>query len=189
MGTLRRVLIKNVEKEVIAELIQRSYSIGRMAIIDYEDRAIFLDRLNPVFILFDAYLDGWVELEPDFHKSVEEHDDFWTMISREYNTTVIFGYEQTTSDDARLLLLENGIIKRSVYQKSYYNPHRLVMEHDTGERLKYELNFHYPKPGEEMGDCYYLDFDDIQEMFTDCGYRGIKRVDFDEKYLHLEYLK
>jgi hypothetical protein len=189
MATRRRILIKNIDKETISHLIKSHYSIGRNAIFDYEYREVFLDQSNYVFIVFDAFLKDWTEIELDFNKSVKEHDDFLMTISRDFKTTVIFGYEQTTTGDARLLVLKNGQVTRSIYQKAYYNPFKILMEDDFGEKLPFEENFSYPEIGQNIENFKFLAFDEIQEMFADAGYTGKERIYFDEKYLHLEYLK
>lgn len=190
MATARRILIKNVSKEQVHELIEESYAVGRMAFFDYEYREAFLDKMNYAFILFDDYLDNWIELDLDFNKSAEEHDDFLLRISRDYKTTVLFGYSQTTTGDTRFVVFDNGQMLRSIYQKSYYEPHRILMESNFGERLSYEKDFHYPQLGQNIEGYKFLDFySDIQSMFLDYGYRGEKRIQFDKKYLHIEYLK
>jgi hypothetical protein len=56
MGTLRRALIKNIDKVTLSEIIRANYKIGRTAELDHEYREIFLDKMNYVFILFDAYI-------------------------------------------------------------------------------------------------------------------------------------
>jgi hypothetical protein len=189
MGTLRRILVKNIDKETVAEQIKNYYSIGRSAIFDYEYREVFLDKMNYVFIVFDAFINGWTEIELDFNKSVEEHDIFLTTLSNNFKTTIVFGYEQTTTGDTRFLVLKNGQVIRSIYQKSYYEPHRIIMEHNFGDRMQFEKNFLYPEIGQDIKNYKFLNFDEIQEMFYDAGYAGESRSFFDGKFLHLEYLK
>jgi hypothetical protein len=189
MGTRRRLLIKNIDKEILAERIKNTYSIGRTAELDYEYREIFLDEMNYVLILFDAYLENWTEIELDFNESVEEHDTFLKNISKEFKTTVLFGYEQTTSGSARLLVLKNGKTIRSIYQK-FQLSYKFIMEHNFGMRLESESHFEYPSLGEEITEGHkFLSFDEIQKMFSDAGFTGKERTSFDNRYLHLEYLK
>lgn len=190
MATARRILIENISKEQVRGLIEENYGVGRTAFYDYEYREVFLDKMNYAFIVFDAYLENWIELDLDFNKTVEEHDNFLYRISRDYNTTVLFGYSQTTIGDTRFLVFRNGKILRSIYQKSYYEPHRILMECNSGEKLSYEKDFSYPELGENIEGYKFLDFySDIQQMFEDYGYRGQKRKHFDKKYLHIEYLR
>jgi hypothetical protein len=189
MGALRRTLIKNIDKLILAEIIKKNYKIGRTAEFNYEYREAFLDKGNYVFILFDAYIDGWTEIEFDFNRSIEEHDTFLEKLSKDNNTVVISGYEQTTTGDTRLLVLNKGEIIRSIYQKSYPEPDRIIMKHNFGERLKTEKNFKYPEIGEDLTGNDLLNFDELQKMFSDVGYNGEARTSFDEKYLHLEYLR
>jgi hypothetical protein len=189
MGTFRRVLIKNVDKTVIAELIKKHYPIGRTSVLDYEYREIFLDISNYVIIVFDAYVSGWTEIEFDFNKSIEEHDHFLTQISKIFNTTVIFLYEQTTTGDTRFLVIRNGDIVRSIYQKTQSESYGILMAHDIGERLDTEKHFVYPPTGQSLEEFTFLDMDIIQKMSVDAGYVGESREVFDEQYLHFEYLK
>ena len=176
MATRRRILIQNIDKETIAELIRNNYRIGRTAAFDYEYREVFLDKMNYVFIIFDAYINGWTEIELDFNKSVKEHDDFLKNLSKDFQTTIIFGYEQTTTGDTRLLVINKGQIIRSIYQKSYYEPHRILMEHNFGIRLETEKHFKYSELGQDMTQNKFLNFDELQEMFCDAGYKGEKRT-------------
>jgi hypothetical protein len=189
MGTLKRTLIKNIDKATLAEIVRNNYKIGRTAEFDYEYREVFLDKMNYVFIIFDAYINDWTEIEFDFNKSIEEHDDFLKNLSKDYKTIIISGYEQTTTGDTRLLVLNNGHIIRSIYQKSYFEPHRIIMEHDFGERLQTEKHFKYSELGQDVTRYKLLNFDEVQKMFMDAGYKGEARTFFDQKYLHLEYLK
>lgn len=182
--------MKNVSKELVSELIKTNYSVGRTATFDYEYREVFLDKMNYAFILFDSNLEDWAELDLDFYESAEEHDNFLTRLSKDYQTIVLFGYSQTTTGDTRFLALENGQVLRSIYQKSYYDPHRILMENDFGEKLRYERNFQYPEPGQSIKGFKYLDFyEDVQNMFIDYGFKGEKRKEFDNRYLHVEYLR
>jgi hypothetical protein len=190
MATARRILIKKINKDLASELIKKNYPSGRTAILDYEYREVFLDKQNYTFIIFDSRLEDWIELDLDFNKSVDEHDSFLIRISRDYNTTVLFGYSQTTTGDTRFLALKNGQIIRSIYQKPYYQPDQILMESNFGEKLTFEKDFQYPELGQSIQGFKFLDFyDDIQKMFLDYGYRGDVRKDFDEKYLHVEYLR
>lgn len=189
MATARRILIKGIGKTLMVELIQANYQTDRTAIYDHEFREVFLDKGHYAFIVSDAYVDGWTELDVDFNTSAEEHDDFLLKISKDYQTTVLFGYSQTTSGDTRFLAVENGVILRSVYQKSYDEPSRILMETDLGEKSTFEKDFDYPKPGENIEGYHFLDFyDEIQPMFEDYGYKGNPRAKEEEKYLHVEYL-
>ena len=189
MGTLSRILIKGIDKEQCAHLIRTNYSIGRTSIFDYQFREAFFDKMNNSFIVFDAHKIGWTAIEWGFYKSVEEHDHFLMDISKNYNTTVLLGYNQTTSGDVKLLSLKNGKIQRSIYRKCG-DPYKILMEYNIGEKLPYEEAFNYPDIGQEVGEDHkLLDFDEIQEMFAECGYVGAARNEFDEHYLHLEYLK
>ena len=189
MATCRRILIKRLCKESISELIRKEYPVGRESVYNYPYREVFLDRMNNAFIVFDAYLEDWTELDLDFNTSVEEHDYFLKSISEDYNTTVIMGYSQTTTGDARFVVFENGQILRSLYQKSYYDPHRIIMETNIGVKSKYEKDFEYPDLGENIQGYKSLDYyDDVQAMFEDYGYTGRQRQSCDEKYLHIEYL-
>jgi len=72
------------------------------------------------------------------NSSVEEHDSFLKNLSKNFDTIIIFGYEQTTTGETRLLVLNNGQIVRSIYQKSYFDPHRIIMENNFGDKLQTE---------------------------------------------------
>jgi hypothetical protein len=189
MGTLTRILIKGLNKDTIAELISNSYSIGRSTILDSSRREVFFEKMNYAFIIFDAYLEDWTDIVFDFNKTIEEHDTFLFRISKDFKTTVLFGYEQTTSGDTRFLVVENGEIVRLIHQKAYYDPDRFIMEENFGEKLQFEKSFSYPEVGQDLENYKFLDFYDLQEMFVDAGYKGKSRTITDEKYLHLEYLK
>ncbi|MEA5260360.1 hypothetical protein VB264_21350 [Arcicella aquatica] len=189
MATCRRVLIKDINKELLVELIKKSYPIDRIITLDDEYRELFLDKMNYAFIVFDASLEGWTELDLDFNYSVKEHDNFLMNISKNYNTTILFGYAQTTSGDQRFLVFKNGEMIRHIYQKAYYYPNRIIMESNFGNKSSYEKNFQYPELGQNIRGFKFLDFyDDMQKMFRDYGYDGAKVKEFDEKYLHIEYL-
>jgi hypothetical protein len=190
MATARRILIKGISKELVAELLMKNYKIDRTSVFDYEYREVFLDKMNYAFILFDGYIENWIELDLDFKNSVDEHDIFLTKLSKEFKTIILFGYSQTTTADTRFLVLENGEITRQYYQKSYYElSHRILMETNFGHKRKYENSFKYAEIGKSIEGFKTLDFyDDIQAMFEDYGYIGEKRKVFDEKYLHLEYI-
>jgi len=192
MATARRILIKNITKELARELIMKNYSVGRTATFNYEYREVFLDKMNYAFILFDSGLEDWIELDLNFYNSVKEHDDFLMRISKDYNTSVLLGYSQTTSGDTRFLVFEKGQILRSIHQKPYDEPNKIaiIMESDFGEKMSYEKNFRYPGLGQNIQGFKFLDFyDDMQQMFFDYGYSGETRKEFDENYLHIEYLK
>lgn len=189
MGSLSRILIKDLDKETVVELIQQYYSIGRKAVFDYENRSAFSDEMNDAFTIFDAYINGWTEIAADYILPGEEHDMFLTTISKDFKTTVILGYVQTTTGDAQFLVLKNGQIIRSIYQKSSYNPHRLIMKYNAGEKLAFEKDFIYAEIGQDITDYKFLNFDEIQEMFYEAGYTGENRTYADREYLHLEYLK
>lgn len=189
MGTLTRILIKGIDKEAVAKLITNSYSIGRTTILSNRRKEVFLEKMNYAFIIFDAYLEDWTDIEFNFNKTVEEHDVFLFRISKDFKTTVLFGYEQTTSGDTRFLVVENGEIVRLIHQKAYYHPDRFIMEENFGEKLQFEKSFSYPEVGQDLENYKFLDFYDLQEMFVDAGYKGKSRTITDQKYLHLEYLK
>ena len=192
MGTCSRTLIKGISKELFTELIKKNYSIGRSVILDCVNTGIFLDQMNCAFIISDAYYDGWIEVDLDFNKSIEEHDKFLIEISKKYNLLVLFGYKQTTSGEAKFLIINHGEVLRSIYQKVYSEPFRVVMEINFGEKLNYEKSFQYPEIGQDIDGFEFKDLDfytDIQEMFAEKGYGGEKNEKFDEEYLHLEYLK
>jgi len=189
MAAARRILIKGVSKEVVVDLIMTNYVIGRQSIYDYQYCEVFLDRMNYAFIVFDSHLDNWVELDLDFYNTIEEHDNFLKIISENYKTTVLLGYSQTTTGDTRFICFQNGEIKRLIYQKSYYNPDRILMETDMGDKSNHEKNFAYPNIGENIEGCKFLDFySDIQTMFEDYGYKGKLRQKLEDKYIHIEYL-
>lgn len=189
MGAFSQILIKGIDKEQRTQLIRANYLIGRSAIFDFQFREAFFDKMNNSFIVFDAHKIGWTAIEWAFYESVEEHDHFLMDISKNYNTTVILGYNQTTSGDVKLLSLKNGKIQRSIYQKCG-EPYKILMKYNIGEKLPYEQAFNYPDIDQEVsGNHKLLDFDDIQEMFLECGFIGAARNEFDEMYLHLEYLR
>jgi hypothetical protein len=190
MATARRILIKSISKELIAEHIEQNYKIDRKLILDYDCREIFLDRMNYAFIIFDGDFENWTELDLDFKKSVEEHDSFLIKLSKEFQTTILFSYSQTTTGDTRFLALENGKIIRLYYEKSYWEPsHRILLETNYGLRSKHECSFNYTQLGQSIEGFKYLDYyDDIPAMFEDYGYVGARRQTFDERYFHLEYI-
>jgi hypothetical protein len=191
MATATRILIKGIGKELVAEIIQKHYKIDRTSIFDYEYREVYLDRMNYAFILFDAEIENWIELDLGFKKSVEEHDIFLIKLSNDYKATILFGYSQTTTADTRFLVLENGEIIRLYYEKSYSEQlDRILVETNFGQKSKYENSFKYADIGQSIEGHKSLDsYSDIQAMFEDYGYYGEKRKLFDEKYLHLEYLE
>ncbi|RAV99533.1 hypothetical protein [Pseudochryseolinea flava] len=189
MATARRILIKDVRTEAMQALIEKNYATGRIATFDYEYREVFLDKMNYAFIVFDAYVENWIEVDLDFYRSAEEHDDFLMRVSKACSTVVLFGYEQTTMGDTRFLAWENGQVLRSIYMKSQHPPHRILMESNVGEKLDYEKNFQYADVGQDISGYKTLDFyTDIQTMFADYGYSGQERKDFNQKYVHIEYL-
>ncbi|WP_386106008.1 hypothetical protein [Tenacibaculum geojense] len=150
---------------------------------------MFLDRENYSIILFDSYLTNWIEIIFDFYDGPEEHDIFLKKVSTEFLTDVIFGYEQTTTGDARFLKIKGGKIERDIYQKSYYEPHRIIMERNLGNKYSTEKGFEYPEIGNDLTDFKVLDFDEIQNMFMDAGYKGNKNQSLKEEYTHLEWLQ
>lgn len=188
MGTFSRTLIKGIAKEQMLDLVRAEYPIGRVEILDHENNAIFFDRKNYPFVLFDAYLSGWTEMVLEFRMSAAEHDGFLSGISGRFETTVIFGYNQTTTGDARFTVFKNGHNVRSIYQKSEFGPHRIITVEDFGSKFPYEQHFTYPPVGEDTTRGYLLDYEDIQEMFKDAGYTGPVNLNSDEKYYHLEWI-
>ena len=82
MATARKILIENVSKEQVQRLIEANYAVGRTAFYDYEYREVFLDKMNYAFIVFDSYLENWIELDLDFNKTVEEHENFYTTFQK-----------------------------------------------------------------------------------------------------------
>ena len=189
MGTLNRTLIKDISKSDLISLIKKTYSIGRVQLLDHENQALFLDRKNHSIILFESYLINWIEITFDFYNGPEEYDIFLKKISAEFLTDVIYGYEQTTTGDVRFLKIKNGKIERDIYQKSYYEPHRIIMERNSGDKYSTEKEFKYPEIGKDLTDFKILDFDEIQDMFIDAGYKGNKNQSIKEEYTHLEWLK
>lgn len=189
MGTLIRILIKNVNPDAITKRIKDFYSIGRNQIYGYEYKEAFLDKMNYTFIVFEAYFKDWVELTVHFYNDINEHNDFLKSISLDYQTRVIFGYEQTTTGDAKLTIWDKGCIIRSIYQKLDLKKNKIVLVENTGDQLLNETNFEYPEIGEDCDGFTMLDFDDIQTLFIDAGYIGESRAYEPERYTHLEYLK
>ncbi|WP_299247494.1 hypothetical protein [uncultured Aquimarina sp.] len=189
MSTLNRTLIKNVNISDLISLIKNYYSIGRVQLLNYENQALFLDRKNYSIILSDSYIANWIEITFDFCDGPEKHDFLLKKISTELLTEVIYGYEQTTTGDARFLKITNGKIERDLYQKSYYKPHRIIMERNLGDKYLIEKEFKYPEIGRDLTGFKALDFDEIQDMFVNAGYKGNKNQSPKEEYTHLEWLK
>lgn len=188
MGTLNRTLIKNVNKSDLIDLIKNHYQIDRIQILDYENKSLFLDRNNYSLIVSESHIQNWIEITFDFYNNAEEHDCFLKKVSTEFLTDVIYGYEQTTTGDARFLKITKGKIERDVYQKTYYEPHKIIMERNSGNKYSSEKSFEYPETGSELNDFNILDFDEIQNMFIDAGYKGNKNQVLKEAYIHLEWL-
>ena len=102
---------------------------------------------------------------------LKNHDIFLKKISIEFKTEVLFGFEQTTTGDARFLKISEGVIHRDLYQKSYYEPHKIIMERNLGKKYSTENKFDYPGLGEDLTSFKMLSFDEIQDMFVDAGYK------------------
>ena len=189
MSTLNRTLIKDISKSDLINLITKYYSINRIETLDFENQALFLDKGNSAIIIFEAYLKNWVEINFNFYNGIEEHDSFLKSISRDFHTEVIYGYEQTATGDTRFLKIRNGKIEREIYQSSHYKPHRIIMEKNIGNKYPTEIDFEYPEDGKELTDFKILNFDEIQEIFVDAGYKGTDKQNVEEKYTHLEWIK
>ncbi|WP_020529813.1 hypothetical protein [Flexithrix dorotheae] len=189
MGTLSRILIQGVESATVVELLKNHYKTGRTQNFDYEFKEVFLDQMNYSFIVFDAFLKNWTELIVDFYSDVREHDEFLIKISLDFQTKVIFGYEQTTLGDAKLAVWKNGNVVRSIYQKLNLEKDLIEMKENFGHRFLNEAGFKYPVIGGDCSGFKVLDFDDIQTLFQDAGFTGEKRSNKVKEYIHLEYHK
>jgi len=150
MSTICQIFIKNINLTKLEKEIKENFNFGRIKHLNIENQALFYDNRNECFILSNSFVNNWIEFSYQPTKTIHELDDFLISISKKYNTKILFGYEQTTTADAKFIFHENGLIIRYIYQEYDCKKDIIIHKIDTGKKLETENNFKYPKVGNNL---------------------------------------